>query len=174
LPQTYEIEMRLTPEQYAAIRNEFRGTAQWAAFKGYYDWRTSGHAANAALAIDRFRDVLAEIILRRSGTSAPSLDDIIDTFYEDESERLKNGMLPVLVCPTDNDESTAYFTAKLGNIPRMNDHIAALIDRLELSAAPGDEIWRYRSRYFGPLAGHEGIALVRGGEVVAHEVVVRR
>ena len=166
--------MRLTPEQYAAIRYEFRGTAQWAAFKGYYDWRTSGHAANAALAIDRFRDVLAEIVLRRSGTSAPSLDDIIDTFYEDESERLKNGMLPVLVCPTDKDESAAYFTTKLGNIPTLNQHIVALIDRLGLSAAPGDEIWRYRSRYVGPLAGHEGIALVRGGEIVVHEVVVRR
>jgi hypothetical protein len=137
LHQTYEIAMRLTPEQYAAIRDEFRGTTQWSAFKGYYDWRTSGHAANAASAIDRFRDVLAEIVLRRSGTGTPSLDDIIDALYEDESERLNSGMLPVPVCPTDNDESAAYFTAKLGNTPRLNEHIAALVDRLERSAAPG-------------------------------------
>jgi hypothetical protein len=90
-------------------------------------------------------------------------------------DRLREGMLPIPDVRTDEDEAFAYFMAERRSAPelteRIRDGLRALMQRLRAQGLPSDELWRYKSRFIGPMAGHEGIALVRDGDVIAYEAI---
>lgn len=82
-------------------------------------------------------------------------------------------MEPVPLQRASADEVMAHFTkdwpehlhSEIGRAMR------ASIDSLLKQAVEGDELWLCRSRYVGPLAGHEGFGLVRAGAILRYERV---
>jgi len=55
---------------------------------------------------------------------------------------------------------------------RYVDLIKTKLSELQAACAEGDAVWICRSRYIGPFAGHEGLGIVRGDEVVRCDVLI--
>jgi hypothetical protein len=91
-------------------------------------------------------------------------------------EELRRGMEPVGVKPTDRAGALAHFQERLGRHverARYEAYIDGLIAKLLLDAPVDGEVWVCQSRYRGPMAGHEGLGLVREGVVLRYETIVR-
>jgi hypothetical protein len=76
----------------------------------------------------------------------------------------------VLVHRTTVREEAEYLGAKLNRsvaeIEKWAQRLTEVCAKLTDQMRPGDELWHFRSRFIGPLAGFEGIALVRDGAIV--------
>jgi len=48
-----------------------------------------------------------------------------------------------------------------------------MITRLVGADANDGELWHCKSRYVGPLAGHEGLGIVKDDTIIRYEKVIR-
>lgn len=92
-------------------------------------------------------------------------------------QRREHGMEPAPHEATDRDGAIRHFVDREMTFPaelraRYIASIDQQITRLTQDGQPGDELWVCRSRYVGPLAGHEGLGIVRDGKVVRYEKIV--
>jgi hypothetical protein len=91
---------------------------------------------------------------------------------------LELGMAPVPFQRVDRTAAVSHF---LRFIPRKSPELEAnaeaqiddIVRRLQPEAQAGEELWVYKSRHIGALAGHEGLAVVRDGTVLRHETIVQ-
>jgi hypothetical protein len=91
-------------------------------------------------------------------------------------------MEPVPHEKTDRDGLVRHFVDQLcSDFPPhmradMREKVLAWLDntilRMLKDSEPGDELWICRSRYIGPLAGHEGLGIVRSGTVLKYEPII--
>lgn len=87
-------------------------------------------------------------------------------------------MEPVPLEKGDRDAIMRHFVNKtIEQFPDARDKLLAWVDaiipQMMKDAGPGDELWICRSRYIGPLAGHEGLGVVRDGKVVKYQSIRR-
>jgi len=55
---------------------------------------------------------------------------------------------------------------------RYIDSIKNRFAEISQACQPGDSVWICRSRIIGPMAGHEGLGIVRDGQIVRYDVIV--
>ena len=89
-------------------------------------------------------------------------------------ERLAQGMEPVPLEKADRDVVIRYFVdPHAKHFPDLREEMLAWVDqiipKLLLNAEPGDELWICQSRFVGPMAGHQGLGIVRNGKVLTYE-----
>jgi hypothetical protein len=92
-------------------------------------------------------------------------------------ERRVWGMQPIPVEAVDREGAIQRFVTDnvpVAERPQFIAELEDLIDRLLTGSEPDDELWLCRSRDVGPGLGHEGLGLVRDGEIVWYEVLVQR
>jgi len=90
-------------------------------------------------------------------------------------EELERGMEPVPFERMDRDTAVAYFLKHTGDNPRVRPIIEKGIGEVlvELDLQAGEELWLCKSRYIGPLAGHEGLGAVRNGVIVRYKSIIQ-
>ena len=91
-------------------------------------------------------------------------------------EELERGMEPVPFRQVDREGAVEHFLALVGGTPSLKPMIETGVDQviLKLQIDVGrEELWVCKSRYVGPLAGHEGLGAVRQGELIRYEHIVQ-
>lgn len=165
--------MRLKKSELAGILTRLHESDGWNLLSQYRDWRLAGRADLAADVAAKLRLHLSAIVAERT---TDELQAIVEELYSDELDRLKRGMEPVPHVATDEQGAIEYFVHRLELPGHVRDRYAAIIKEkiAELSSAcePGDTVWICRSRYVGPMAGHEGLGIVRQGQVMKYETMV--
>jgi hypothetical protein len=86
-------------------------------------------------------------------------------------------MEPVPVQETDPEGAVEWMLSKLGGArklmqDRVQESMSELIRRLTEGADAEDRLFICQSRYTGPLAGHQGLGMVRKGSVVRYKKVL--
>lgn len=85
-------------------------------------------------------------------------------------------MEPVPYAATDEQGAIAHFVDREPWPANIRDRYVALINskvaELKGACEIGDEVWICRSRFIGPLAGHEGLGIVRNGQVVRYDSLI--
>lgn len=100
-----------------------------------------------------------------------------DGLTDAERERLARGMEPVPHERADREAIIRHFVDEYAMaFPQRREQLLVWVDHMMATtlkdARPGDELWICRSRYIGPLAGHEGVGVVRDGNVVKYEAII--
>lgn len=79
--------------------------------------------------------------------------------------------------PMDRDQAIYHFIDK-GGPWAGRDKLVAGLDRMIVElmegSEPGDELWLCGSRKMGVLAGHEGLGVVRGGQMLRYTNILSR
>lgn len=85
-------------------------------------------------------------------------------------------MEPTPFLRVDREGAIQHFLNLVGESPRGRRAIETGVDqvilKLQIQDDGEDQLWICKSRYIGPLAGHEGLGVVRRGELVRYESLV--
>lgn len=91
-------------------------------------------------------------------------------------EDLKSGLEPIPFRPVDREGAVEHFLGLAGGTPSLRPRVETGVDQviLKLQVNDGDEeqLWVCKSRYVGPLAGHEGLGVLRHGELIRYESII--
>lgn len=86
-------------------------------------------------------------------------------------------MEPVPFRQVDRDGAIEHFLGLMGGTldlkPMVETGIDQVILKLLIDEGREEQLWVCKSRYVGPLAGHEGLGVLRHGELVRYEHIVR-
>lgn len=149
------------------------------------DWLARSYVSPTGLTlprVDTFDAEYAEVVLavdaaitQQTGVTQPLGDALVRVLVADLDRRQREGMEPI---PDEPLIDVAAFVADLADyFPSRRDEYVAfktgMIEAMRASAGEGEELWRIRSRYVGPLAGYRGYGLVKDGKVIKYETTVR-
>ena len=85
-------------------------------------------------------------------------------------------MEPTPFLRVDREGAIQHFLRLVGEAPRHSQRIETGVDeiilKLQIRDDGEDQLWICKSRYIGLLAGHEGLGVVRRGELLRYESIV--
>ena len=91
-------------------------------------------------------------------------------------EDLKMSMEPAPFRQVDREGAVEHFLGLVGGTPSLKPRIETGVDqviqKLQIDDVCEEQLWVCKSRYIGPLAGHEGLGVVRRGELLRYESIV--
>lgn len=91
-------------------------------------------------------------------------------------EELRRGMEPVPFRQVDREGAIDHFLGLVGGAlhlkPMIETGVDQVILKLQFDHSHEEQLWVCKSRYVGPLAGHEGLGVLRHSELIRYEHIV--
>jgi hypothetical protein len=96
-----------------------------------------------------------------------------------EPDKPVNPMEPIPERQVSRDEAVRYFVDEFGppDWPEVRRNIEAGVEatiaRLQKGTETGDQLWLCCSRHLGVLYGNRGLGIVRNGQIIRYESIVK-